>query len=128
MWSWVRPGGRFVLTVPCAREAFEEVSDHDDYGLLQPDESGLVLRQRFYDQEALAGGFFRICGPPRRVAVFGERTAGTFVADRDHKARGGARPEREPYSVAKGYRLFDSIDELPGIGVVAMEFEKSSPG
>jgi SAM-dependent methyltransferase len=128
MWSWVRPGGRFVLTVPCAREAFEEVADHDEYGLMQPDETGLVLRQRFYDQEALAAGFFRICGPPRRVDVFGERTAGIFLSDRDLKARGGERPEREPYSVATGYRLFASIDELPGIGVIAMEFEKPSDG
>ena len=128
MWSWVRPGGRFVLTVPCAREAFEEVCDRDEYGLMQPDESGLVLRQRFYDQQALASGFLRICGPPRRLEVFGERAAGTFLSDRNAKARGAWRAEREPYAVATGYRPFASIDELPGIGVVGLEFEKPALG
>jgi hypothetical protein len=125
MWSWIRPGGRLVLTVPCAREAFEEYTDFDEYGLLPRDEAGFVLGQRFYDQAILDATFFRICGPPRHLAIFGERRAGAFFADRDRKLRGMASWEREPYSVAASYRPFRAIDELPGIGVIAMEFQKS---
>jgi hypothetical protein len=103
-------------------------ADRNDFGLLQPDEAGFVLGQRFYDRTVLDAGFFRICGAPQRMAIFGERKAGVFFADRDRKLREMASWEREPYSVAAGYQRFGAIDELPGIGVIAMEFQKSPLG
>jgi len=31
---------------------------------------------------------------------------------------------KEPYIVGRNFRLFNEIDELPGLGVIAMEFIK----
>lgn len=124
LWRWIRPGGKLVLTVPCAREAFEEFVDADPYGLLLPSQDGFYFGQRFYDEATLETRFFRLLGAPRRSAVFGERNPGVFFKDREQKLRGAGRPSREPWAVATGYRRFGSMNALPGIGVVGLEFVK----
>jgi hypothetical protein len=124
MWTWVRPGGRLVLSVPCARDPYEEYIDLDEYGLLKPDDRGFVFGQRFYDQRMIRDRFVSVCGEPSRFAILGEREPGAFLADRERKLLGKASWAREPYALATGYRRFDSIDALPGIGIAAMEFLK----
>jgi SAM-dependent methyltransferase len=124
MWEWLRPGGRLVISVPCAREGFEEYLDVDPYGLLPPAADGFWFGQRFYDQAALEDRLYRVLGEPGRLEVFGERRPGAFFAARDRKALGTFRWAREPWVVATDYRRFGSVSELPGIGVIAMEFVK----
>lgn len=124
LWEAVKPGGQLVVTVPCAREAFEEYLDFNEYGLLPADERGYVFGQRFYDEALLRETFFSACGPPHDMQIFGELRAGLFVADRAAKNSGLGRPWREPYAVATGYARFRSIGELPGWGVAAMSFRK----
>ncbi|GAO03153.1 hypothetical protein PSR1_02036 [Anaeromyxobacter sp. PSR-1] len=124
LWRAVRPGGRLVLTVPCARQAFDEYLDVDEYGLLPRDAEGFVFAQRFYDARLVAETFASACGLPRRQEIFGERQPGLFVEDRRRKWIGQARPEREPYAMATEWARFPSVDALPGVGVVALEFVK----
>jgi SAM-dependent methyltransferase len=124
MWRAVRPGGRLVLTVPCSREAYEEYVDLDEYGLQPADASGLHFGQTFYDEALLAQRIYSMCGTPSRVAVFGEREPGTFAEDRARKVRGAWRPEREPWMMATAYRRYGAVRELPGAGVVGLEFRK----
>jgi SAM-dependent methyltransferase len=124
MWTCIRPGGRLVLTVPCAQEAFEEYVDLNEYGLLVPDDEGFVFGQRFYDEITLRERVFARIGTPRRSAVLGERVRGTAFADRDLKLLGRANLAREPLSAAADYAHFPSPDALPGVGVIALEFEK----
>jgi len=127
MWESIRPGGRLILTAPCAAEAFEEHVDLNEYGLLAPDEHGFVFGQRFYDLALLQERVFARCGMPRRMAVLGERRAGTAFADREAKLLGRVDPTREPYAAARDYAPFPTIESLPGVGVVALEFEKHTP-
>jgi SAM-dependent methyltransferase len=127
LWRAVKPGGQLVATVPCAREALEEFVDFDEYGLLQPDARGYVFGQRFYDQALLEEVFFRTCGAPRKMEIFGERNAGAFVRDRARKNSATSKPWREPYMVATEYARFPAIAELPGWGVAAMSFIKPPP-
>ncbi len=124
MWGFVRPGGRMILTLPCARESFEEYLDLDEYGLLDPDANGFVFGQRFYDEALLRRRVFPICGNPRRTALLGERIPGSFAEDRSRKVAGDADLAREPLAAAVDYSRWSSIDSLPGIGVLALEFEK----
>lgn len=120
-----RPGARIILTVPCAAEAFEEMIDRDEYGLLTPDPSGFFLGQRFYDAAALRTRVFAILGRPRRMAIYGERTPGLFFENRRGKQVPDGYPFwKEPYLFASAFRPFASLEALPGIGVVAMEFAK----
>jgi hypothetical protein len=125
MWELLSPGGRLLLSVPCAREAFEEYLDFNEYGLLAEDENHFVFGQRFYNQILLQERVYSITGNPTRCAVYGEKKIDTFKDNREKKCSGSGYPYwREPYMMGTDYKYFDSIDDLPGWGVTAMEFIK----
>jgi SAM-dependent methyltransferase len=125
MWNLLTPGGHLILTVPCAAQAREELIDQDEYGLLESNEDGFFFFQRYYDQELLSKIFFAITGKPSRFAVYGEKVPGSY--DRNQRRKRGD-PDyplwREPYMMGQEYGYFSSVDELPGVGVIAMEFVK----
>ena len=125
LWGFLKPGGRMLITVPCAREAFEEYMDFNEYGILVPDESGHVFGSTCYDSRMLEERFFSVAGEPRRMAVFGEKVAGAFFRNRSSKLSDPDYPFwQEPYMMGRDYGRFRSVGELPGLGVVAMEFLK----
>jgi SAM-dependent methyltransferase len=125
LWALLRPGGRLILTLPVAREAFDEYLDLNDYGLLPTDADGWSFGQRVHDAASLDATLRATTGAPSAVEVFGERVAGAFVADRARKASGGVALWKEPLRVARDYARFASIDALPGWGVVGLEFQKN---
>lgn len=126
LWQVLRPGGRLLVSVPCAVEAFEEYLNFNEYGVLKSEEDGYVFGQRFYDEALLESRIFQTIGSPVRTRVFGERRPGAFVANRAQKVRGGFYPFwRESLMMRKEYRDFERIRDLPGLGVVAMEFVKA---
>ena len=125
IWSFLKPGGTLVLTVPCMARASEQFIDRNDWGVLEADEDGQVFWQRYYDQTLLEQRIFNIIGAPERISVFGETVAGAFLANATSKRANPYYPYwREPYMVAREYRYFSSVDELPGEGVIGMVFVK----
>lgn len=126
MWSLLRPGGRLLLTLPCMSAAAEQYISHNHYGVLAAGADGYTFWQRYYDGRRLAGSVYTITGPPVRAAVYGEQRRGLFYRNATMKRLLGARyPSwREPYIMAAEYRRFASIEELPGEGVVMLEFVK----
>jgi SAM-dependent methyltransferase len=126
MWNLLKPGGRLILTVPCAARTSEQYIDRDEYGVLGPDADGLVFWQRFYDEALLQERIFSVTGPPRYQQIFGERVAGQFLKMAARKRTDRYYPFwREPYMVGQDYTYFNSLNDLPGEGVIAMEFVKS---
>jgi len=126
LWLSLRPGGSLLMSVPCAREPFEEYMDFNEYGLLAPDGEGFVFGSTCYDDQMLRERFFAVAGEPARISVYGERTAGSFFRNRSEKIGNPDYPFwREPYMVGREYRRFGAIEELPGIGIAAMEFMKT---
>ena len=124
MWSLLTPGGRLLVSVPCAASAYEEHSNVDEYHLLESDAEGFVFWQRFYDR-AMLERIFAITGPPASQAIFGERKAGNYDADVVAKRTDPRYPRwREPYATTRAYAYRDILDDLPGMGVIAMEFVK----
>lgn len=127
LWNLLKPGGRLLLTVPCAAEALEEFMDFDEYGLLEKDDEGYVFGQRFYDEDLLREKIFRVTGEPHRSVIYGEISCGTFFEDRQAKLLRKEYPFwREPYAFGREYKQYDRIRDLPGTGVIALEFAKSS--
>ena len=125
MWSLLRPGGRLLLSVPCAAESSEQYISENPYGVLEPGDDGYTFWQRFYDDEALQERIFRITGRPRRYGIYGEVRPGTFRRNAYRKISDPHYPFwREPYMMGREYRYFGSVGELPGEGVIAMEFVK----
>jgi SAM-dependent methyltransferase len=125
IWDLLKPGGRFLLTVPCAAASSEQFIDTDEYGLYGGDKGTHVFWQRFYDPALLQERVFAITGRPVRQIIFGECEPGLFLRNATEKRTNRYYPFwREPYMVGQEYRYFDSVNELPGEGVIAMEFQK----
>jgi predicted SAM-dependent methyltransferase len=125
IWQLLRPGGRLFVSVPCAAEAFEEYMNFNEYGILKTGEDGYVFAQRFYDEELLQSCFFQIFGQPARMRIYGERCRGAYMANRAHKNRDIMYPFwRESFMMGREYRYFEHVRDLPGVGVIAMQFIK----
>lgn len=124
MWRLVAPGGRLLLSVPCARIPVDEFTNVDEYGLLEQDKDGFVFWQRYYDRVRLQL-LFAVTGKPVSQAIYAERNPGSYDADVYAKRTNPHYPcWREPYSTAKAYVYRDDVTTLAGMGVIAMEFVK----
>jgi SAM-dependent methyltransferase len=126
MWSLLKTGGRLVVTVPCMSSPLEQYISHNQYGVLSPGSDGYTFWQRYYDEERLQEHIFRVTGKPVRMVVFGEKTNGLFFRNATLKRVLGSRYPfwREPYMMSTEYRYFPSLGDLPGEGVVYLEFMK----
>ena len=121
--AMLKPGGTALLTLPCAAAGYDQYRDYDEYGLAPPDAEGRYFFQRFYDAASLEERILPIMGAPRRMVVYGEREAGFFGRNAEAKMRGLPYPFwREGYMMGRNFRIYPSIDALPGEGVVALEF------
>ncbi|HEV7660401.1 MAG TPA: methyltransferase domain-containing protein [Allosphingosinicella sp.] len=130
MWRLLRPGGRLLLTLPCALAACEEYTNLDEYELFDTGGDGFVYWQRYYDEAALSARIWSVTGPPREMRIYGEKVSGLYDANVLRKRTDPGYPFWwEPLMMARDYRRFDRLDQLPGMGVVAMEFVKpEGPG
>ncbi|MBF0230746.1 MAG: methyltransferase domain-containing protein [Desulfamplus sp.] len=126
MWTLLRPGGKLILTLPCMSRPVEQYISHNPYGLLNPEDDGYTFWQRYYDPERLKSSIYSIIGMPTHIAVYGEKQYGFFFRNASMKRLLGSRYPfwREPYMMADEYQSFLSIEELPGEGVVILEFIK----
>lgn len=125
MWRLLRPGGRLILTVPCARHACEEYTDFDEYGLIDKTADGFVFWQRYYSEAALTQRIWSVTGQPARTSIFGEVEPGSYDENVTQKRTNPAYPYwREPMMMGRKYRYFEEVDQLPGMGVIGMEFHK----
>lgn len=126
MWSLLRSGGRLVLTLPCMEQPLEQYISRNDYGVLSAGDDGYTFWQRYYDEERLRGIIFSVTGPPAKTVVYGEKSYGLFYKNTNMKRLMGALYPfwREPYMMAREYRYFKTTGELPGEGVIMLEFVK----
>jgi len=128
MWGMLAPGGRLLISVPCAATALDEYTNLDEYELLEKDSQGFVFWQRYYDDQRLAR-IFAVTGRPACYAIFGERVAGSYDEDVLAKRSDPNYPHwRDCFATARTYTVYRTLDELPGMGVIAMEFLKPLDG
>ena len=126
MWSLLCPGGKLILTFPCMAQPLEQYISHNQYGVLNPGDDGYTFWQRYYDSEQLKSSIYSVTGMPARTALYGEKKYGFFFRNASMKRLLGSLYPfwREPYMMATEYQSFSSMDELPGEGVVMLEFNK----
>jgi len=129
MWNLLKPGGRLVLTVPCAHTASTEYVDRDEYQLLGAGADGFVFWQRYYDEQLLQSRIFSVTGRPQEMVIYAEKVAGSYHANIREKMSGKPYPTwREPYMMGRKYQVSESIATLPGMGVVGLVFVKPAAG
>jgi ubiquinone/menaquinone biosynthesis C-methylase UbiE len=123
MWNLLKPGGRLFITVPCLATAAEQYVDANLYGLAVPKEEDYSFLQYYYDDSLLRQFIFSITGEPAHFSIYGEKVEGSF---RRYVNKAIAEPFKDrwkdPYRMGKEFKSYDSIAELPGEGVIAMEF------
>jgi SAM-dependent methyltransferase len=125
MWELLKPAGRLVLSVPCAAIAEQQYIDVDHFGLQRPDEKGFFFLQYVYDHALLQERFYSVAGHPNRQAIYGEREPGSLRRGLMKKWSGGKYARwREPYTMAQDFQRYESLADLPGEGVIVMEFVK----
>jgi SAM-dependent methyltransferase len=125
MWDLLKPGGRLLLTMPCAAQTSEQYINRNEYGLLAPDDKGYFFFQRLYDQRSLEERIFSVTGQPRQQVIYGERSPGALRRNLDRKMGDPYYPYwREPYMMGQDFCYFKGLGELPGEGVIGLEFKK----
>lgn len=126
LWNLLKPDGRLILTVPCARSYFEEWREGDIYGLGAPEKHGRRFFQRIYDPPTLRKRIIDVLGTePVRLSVFGEKEKGIYKEYEKRWAACGLRETiRDPLHVVSDYRYFPGIENLEGIGVCGLIFTK----
>jgi SAM-dependent methyltransferase len=125
MWELLKPGGKLVLSMPCAARAEEQYVDVDHFNLQVPDKDGFFFLQYVYDEPLLQERFYSILGRPAKFAVYGEKNPGSLQRGLLKKWSGGKYPKwKEPYLMAREFQRYASPQDLPGEGVIVMEFEK----
>jgi len=125
MWELLKPRGKLILSVPCAAAAEEQYIDVDQFNLQRCAEDGFFFLQYVYDDALLRERFYSVLGPPIRHGIYGEKKPGTLRRGLVEKWAGGKYPRwKEPYTMAQHFEHYDSLDDLPGEGVIVMEFEK----
>lgn len=125
MWDLLKPGGVLVISIPCAAKASEEYTNLNDYGLINTDENGFVFWQRYYDEKLIADRIYSITGAPRRFRIYAEKKAGSYNQNVTQKRTDPFYPYwREPLMMGLQYEYKEQLDDLPGMGVIALEFVK----
>ncbi|HEV2396660.1 MAG TPA: methyltransferase domain-containing protein [Candidatus Sulfotelmatobacter sp.] len=125
MWDLLKPGGKLILSVPCAATAEEQFIDVDHYGLQSPDEKGFYFLQYVYDASLLQERFYAVLGPPARYGIYGEKVPGSLRRGLVQKWIGEKYPRwKEPYIMARSFQRYETVDNLPGEGVIVLEFSK----
>lgn len=126
IWSLLRPGGKLILSLPCNSQSLEQYISCNPYGVLTPGDDGYTFWQRYYDRSRLESSIYTITGKPTRSTIYGEKKYGYFFRNATTRRLFGARYPfwREAYMMATEYQAFSSTDDLPGEGVIILEFIK----
>ncbi len=124
LWRAVRPGGRLLLTVPCAAVGEAQFVNVRHYAFAPVEQDGTSFHQYLYDEPMLER-LYAVTGPPAHREVVGERSAGTHLAMYERKWIDGDYPFwREPWFMRRQFQRYPAIAELPGEGVAMLEFVK----
>ncbi len=125
LWKLVSPGGYLFVTLPCAKFSWDQYISSYDYGVLEQGDTGYTFWQHYFDQSDVDARILRVCGEPVKSCIWGEKRKGTFFRNTSLKRCTNNYPYwKEPYYMARDYGIFETIEALPGEGVVALLFKK----
>ncbi len=126
MWRVLKPGGKLIITIPCAKNSYEEWRDTDTYNLSNHKNGGKYFFQRFYDSASIKERIIRLIGlEPIKVSILGEKRKDVFKEYEQRWINKGFRETiADPLYITRDYKIYSDIESLPGIGVCGLVFEK----
>ncbi len=123
MWTLVKPGGCLIISLPCTFNAAGRIISHDGNG--EENTEAVLSWPRIYDPQLLQERIFSVLGEPTSAVVYGE-TAKRDLRQPKGDAHVSEYPHpREPLAMARDWRCFSRVQDLPGQGVIAMTFNKA---
>lgn len=123
MWALLKCGGRLIISVPCICERMEEPVSQD--ANREVGTEPLLARPRVYDPQLLQDRIFSVLGEPTSNVVYGEIAKQDSRQAKRVAVGPGFPPPREPLEMARDWRCYSRIQDLPGLGVSAMTFDKA---
>jgi hypothetical protein len=123
MWTLLKCGGRLIISVPCICETMEEPVSQD--GNADVGTEPFLACPRVYDPQLLQERIFSVLGEPTSNVVYGEIAKQDLRQAKKAAVGPGAPPPREPLEMARDWRCYPRIQDLPGLGVSAMTFDKA---
>lgn len=127
MYNALKKNGRLILTFPVDREFHAQSSKSRQYGTQPMLPDGTYFFQRFYDQEAIKT---RISSPvgkePDIIRWFGEKERGWYNRYVNSISGHGSKWAVEDVKeIAENFREYDSWNQMPGMGICGVMYEKS---
>lgn len=123
MWTLLKCGGRLIISVPCICEGTEEPVTEDRDAVVGT--GSFLARPRVYDPNLLQDRIFSVLGEPTSIVVYGEIAKQDLPRAKRVLVRPGFPAPREPLEMARDWRCYSRIQDLPGLGVSAMTFDKA---
>lgn len=126
MWRVLKPGGQLILTTHVMKKERIEYRDNDQYGVGSKKKKGRYFFQRIYDQQSLKKRIIDTLGePPLKTEIFGENQTGWFDKYINRWAKYGLKETVfDPWYIVNNFQYYQTIRQLPGIGVIGMVFSK----
>ena len=120
-WRVLIPGGKLILTTHIAKQKRVEYRDHDQYNISRHKKSKYFF-QRVYDSESFNERILsQLPVKPIDQKIWGEKEKGWFDAYIDRWIKNGIEETiYDPWYMATKFTSFDSINQLPGIGVIGI--------
>lgn len=116
--------GYFLVSIPVAKESFEEYIDFNEYGLDNINENGFYFGQRFHDEELMKELFYSVFGEPIQAKYISEKKRDFFFENRFQKINDpNYKYWNEASMFKENFEEVKSIDEMKGIGVAIYLFK-----
>jgi len=126
MWRVLKPGGKLIITTNVMRKGRIEYRLQDQYSLGLKTHKGKYFFQRVFSEKYLKKNIIKPLGvTPISIEILGEIKKGWF----DEYIRRWIKNEiretvYDPWYILTKFKKYDSINELPGIGVIGLAFLK----
>lgn len=126
LYGLLAPGGRLIITVPVDRMFRVETSQVPMYPTQPKLDDGSYFFQRFYDNIAIEERLLAAL-PVRPIAIewYGERERGWWYRYQSEASRNGVNPHvADVAEMPRHFARFDSWRDMPGMGIVALAWER----
>lgn len=127
MWRTLKPNGKLILTFPVKKVFEEEFRENDVYLLDIDQKEGKFFFQRFYDTQAIEE---RLLSQISNFEILSKEILGEiekdFFKNYEEKwiSNGLFETVKDSYYISKYFKKYDTIKELPGIGVFGITLRK----
>ncbi len=128
MWRVLKPGGKLILTFPVKKNFEIEYRDEDIYNLNNDKRDDEFFFQRIYNELEIDNRLLSNISNFEIVnsKIFGE-TSESFYKNYSErwKSKGYSETVKDAYHISKNFKYFNSISDLPGMGVMGITIRKS---